>query len=73
MVQIVEQLVELVPILEAGSLGDEFVVGVVEATVEASEHAGDRQVILVVSVECRWVEYHCTQEQSWSLFSIVGT
>lgn len=50
-VQVVEELVQLQTLLEARGSGDLAVVGRVEGTAEAPEHAGDCQLILRVAVE----------------------
>ena len=58
MVEIVEELIELVPLLETFGLRDDLVVGGVEAGPEPAEHPGDSEVVLVVTVERRSVEHH---------------
>lgn len=60
MIKVMEQLIQFMPVIPAGSLRDNFVVLVPESPAEASEHASNGEVELVVSVERRWIEYHWT-------------
>lgn len=56
MVQIVEELIQLIPRLEPRGLGDLVVVPRVERVAEPSEHPGDAQLVLSVAIEGGGVE-----------------
>ena len=58
MVEVMEELIELVPLLKSRCLGDDLVVSRVEAGPEPAEHSGDAQVVLVMAVERRSVEHN---------------
>ena len=58
MVEVMEELIKLVPQLKSRCLGDDLVVSRVEAGSEAAEHSGDAQVVLVMAVERRSVEHN---------------
>ena len=57
-IEIVEELIELVPLLEAWLFRDNFVVGRVETGPESPKHSGYSEIILVVTVEAVRVEHN---------------
>ena len=51
MVQVVEELIQLMPLFEARLFWNDFVVRRIKAGVEAAEHAGNRQIVFVMTVK----------------------
>ena len=51
MVQVVEELIQLMPLFEARLFWNDFVVRRIKAGVEAAENAGNRQIVFVMTVK----------------------
>ena len=51
MVQVVEELIQLMPLFKARLFWNDFVVRGIKAGVESSEHAGNRQIVFVMAVK----------------------
>ena len=56
MVQVVEELIQLMPLFEARLFWNDFVVRGIKAGVEATEHAGNSQIVFVMAVERRSIK-----------------
>lgn len=63
-VEVVEQLVEVEPLLEAGGLGNDLEVGRVEGSVKAPKQLGNGQVKFRVAIEGCWVVDDCGNRES---------
>ena len=61
MIEVVEKLIQLLPMLKAFTLWDDLEVTVEEVFGEAPKHAGDCQVILSMAVERGRVKDHWRQ------------
>lgn len=62
MVKVVKENIELAPGGKSRSFGDELMVGIIELPCEASKHASNSQIKLMVTIERGWVKDHYMME-----------